>query len=250
MKHLTQILISKDPYKILILNQFSYPIKDSSISKNPIMLLFLIQPKIFPSRSALTPVGKNRKSKGNEEITPLELLPPRILQQIQWNGGTLPIFLFQKRLTNSDVKPNQNRLFLSRRDKPEKLMEFLTDVERNQVDSDIDGVEVLTIDPKGDYHTLNLKRWHSIPMVVLKSQWKKLVSDNQLKEDDWIQLWGYRENSQFHLAFNIKKAEKNLTQGDGASSSDGGNNLDGSNSSSKGNSCDGSGSGASIISVA
>ncbi|KAL2490242.1 Uncharacterized protein Adt_25870 [Abeliophyllum distichum] len=174
-----------------------------------------------------------------------EMLLPRILQQIQWNGGTLPIFLFQKRLTNSDIKPNQNRLFLSRRDKPEKLMEFLTDVERNQVDSAIDGVEVLTIDPRGDYHTLHLKRWPSIPMVVLKSQWRKL-------------LWGYRQDSRLRLAFNFKKAQKSRTQGngasgDGASSSGGRSNLDGSNSSSKGGSGDGSGpsgSGASIISVA
>ncbi|KAL2490241.1 Uncharacterized protein Adt_25869 [Abeliophyllum distichum] len=182
-----------------------------------------------------------------------EMLLPRILQQIQWNGGTLPIFLFQKRLTNSDIKSNQNRLFLSRRDKPEKLMEFLTDVERNQVDSAIDGVEVLTIDPKGDYHTLHLKRWPSIPMVVLKSQWRKLVSNNHLERDDWIQLWGYRQDSRLRLAFNFKKAQKSRTQGDGASSSGGRSNLDGSNSSSKEGSGDGSGpsgSGASIISVA
>ncbi|KAL2475038.1 Uncharacterized protein Adt_35774 [Abeliophyllum distichum] len=178
-----------------------------------------------------------------------ELLPPTILQQIQWNGGTLPIFLFQKRLTNSDIKPNQNRLFLSRRDKSEKLMEFLTDIERNQVDSDIDGVEVLTIDPKGDYHELHLKRWPSIPMLVLKSQWRKLVRNNHLERNDWIQLWGYRQDSRFRLAFNFKKAQKCCTHGDRASSS-------GSNNSSKRNSGDGhgsgsdSGSGASIISVA
>lgn len=213
------------------------------------------------SQSTGTVVQKKRKPRAKgimvrNEPEPLpELLPPRILQQIQCNGGTQPIFLLQKMLTPSDVESAENRLFLSRKENPmRKLMEFLTEAERYEVDRG--GVEAPTIDPKGDHHSLVLKRWPSVPILVLKKQWSKLVRENKLEKYDWIQLWGYRQNNQFHLAFNIKKAGKKDSHGDGASSSGGGSYLDGSGSSDKGynggdsgSSSGGSGSAASIIAV-
>ncbi|CAI9764148.1 unnamed protein product [Fraxinus pennsylvanica] len=214
------------------------------------------------SQSTGTIVQKKRKlrAKGiivrNEPEPFPELLPPRILQQIQCNGGTQPIFLFKKMLTPSDVESGENRLFLSRKEKPiRKLMEFLTEAERNEVERD--GVEAPTIDPKGDHHVLELKRWPSVPIFVLKKEWSKLVRENKLEKYDWIQLWGFRQNSTFRLAFNIKKAGKKGIQGDDESSSGGGSNLEGSGSSDKGNnggdtgsSSGGSGFVDSIIAVA
>ncbi|CAA3031568.1 Hypothetical predicted protein [Olea europaea subsp. europaea] len=114
------------------------------------------------SQSTGTVVQKKRKPRAKgimvrNEPEPLpELLPPRILQQIQCNGGTQPIFLLQKMLTPSDVESAENRLFLSRKENPmRKLMEFLTEAERYEVDRG--GVEAPTIDPKGDHHSLELK---------------------------------------------------------------------------------------------
>lgn len=169
-------------------------------------------------------VQKNRKRKGdgirnhvqNEPEPSPEPLLPEILREIGFNGGTVPIFLYQKRLTSSDTKPDQNRIFLSHN--REKVMEFLTEVERQLVEVNQGSVKIFTIDSKGKYYMLHMKRWGTLKMVVLKNEWSKLVEANKLEEGDWIQLWGYRQNSQFHLAFNIKKA---VTHHDAASSSSG-----------------------------
>ncbi|CAA2998214.1 Hypothetical predicted protein, partial [Olea europaea subsp. europaea] len=98
-------------------------------------------------------VQKNRKRKGdgirnqvqNEPEPSLEPLLPEILREIGLNGGTVPISLYQKRLTSSDTKSDQNRIFLSHN--RESVMEFLTEVERQLVEVNQGSVKILTIDP-------------------------------------------------------------------------------------------------------
>lgn len=181
-------------------------------------------------QSAVT-LQKNRKRKGNRKITSIrsqvqnepeprpEPLLPEILREIGLNRGTVPIFLYQKRLTSSDTKPDQNRIFLSHN--REKVMEFLTQMERQLVEVNQGSIKILTIDPKGKYHMLHMGKWGTLKMVVLKKDWSKLVEANKLEEGDWIQLWGYRQNSQFHLALNFKKAARKAINHDDASSSSG-----------------------------
>ncbi|CAI9768823.1 unnamed protein product [Fraxinus pennsylvanica] len=212
--------------------------KTVSLSLFEDLLLHDQQPPLMPQPITMVPYSGKRipqkKRKLKESIVQDEPEPhpepllPQILQEIGLNGGTVPIFLYQKRLTGSDSKSDQNRIFLSHN--REKLMEFLTQVERQVVEVNQGSVKIVTIDPEGKYYTLHMRRWGTLKMVVLKKDWSKLVKANNLEEGDWIQLWGYRQNSQFHLAFNIKKAAKKVTHGDEASSS----NVDGNGSSSCG----------------
>ncbi|CAI9769312.1 unnamed protein product [Fraxinus pennsylvanica] len=199
------------------------------INPEPILEIVPYSGQTMP-QSAVT-LQKNRKRKGNGKITSIrsqvqiepeprpEPLLLEILRELGLNGGTVPIFLYQKRLTSSDTKPDQNRIFLSHN--REKVMEFLTQMERQLVEVNQGSVEILTIDPKGKYYVLHMRRWGTLKMVVLKKDWSKLVEANKLEESDWIQLWGYRQNSQFHLALNFKKATRKAIDQDAASSSSG-----------------------------
>ncbi|CAI9784791.1 unnamed protein product [Fraxinus pennsylvanica] len=113
-----------------------------AINPEPILAIVPYSGQTMP-QSAVT-LHKNRKRKGNEKITSIrnqvqnepeprpEPLLPEILREIGLNEGTVPVFLYQKRLTSSDTKPDQNRIFLSHN--REKVMEFLTQMERQLVE--------------------------------------------------------------------------------------------------------------------
>ncbi|KAK4421735.1 hypothetical protein Salat_2124100 [Sesamum alatum] len=146
---------------------------------------------------------------------------PRLLEIIQSTNGTNPVFLYRKRLENSDIQPHQNRLFLTR---CEKLMEFLTEEERNAVNGRKEGIEVFAVDShdKQELYKLHLVRWPSLKMIVINSDWKKIVDNNRPRAGDWVEIWGYRRNGQLHFAVNFKKGAEAQSNAS-ASSSNGGN---------------------------
>ncbi|KAL0461830.1 UNVERIFIED_CONTAM: hypothetical protein Slati_0070600 [Sesamum latifolium] len=105
-------------------------------------------------------------------------IPGRLLETIQLSNGTNPVFLYRKRLQHSDVRAHQNRLFLTR---CEKLMKFLTEEERNTVYGRKQGLEVFAVDSHGRdfyFYKLHLAKWPSLRMMVINSDWKKMVKRN------------------------------------------------------------------------
>ncbi|KAI3450860.1 hypothetical protein Pfo_007525 [Paulownia fortunei] len=143
--------------------------------------------------------GDDQKS---EPIPSLEEIPG-ILQTIESHNGTRPVFLYRKRLEESDVRPDQNRLFVTR---SEKLMEFLTEDERNVVINTNEGLDFFAIDQQGKFYKLHLGKWTSLKMLILNKEWKKLVLDNNMHKGDCVDIWGYRRNDQLCLAVNFRKS--------------------------------------------
>ncbi|KAL0389855.1 UNVERIFIED_CONTAM: hypothetical protein Scaly_0342600 [Sesamum calycinum] len=147
-----------------------------------------------------------RKRSADEELEPaIPLLEeiPRLLETIQTSNGTNPVFLYRKRLQHSDVRADQNRLFLTR---CEKLMEFLTEEERNTATGRKEGLEIFAVDSheRESSYKLHLAKWPSLTMMVINSDWKKMVKKSNASAGDWVEIWGYRRNGQLRFAVNFR----------------------------------------------
>ncbi|KAL6579411.1 hypothetical protein OROMI_009627 [Orobanche minor] len=143
-------------------------------------------------------VKKRRRIRSHPEpITP----PPEVVQLI----GSLirPVFLYMKKLEESDVRKDQNRLFINER---EKLVEFLTEEERISAFGKKDekmrkpeGVGLIGIDRMGREYKLQLIKWGSLDKLVFNKEWYKIVDANGAKRGDCVHLWGYRKDDKFRL---------------------------------------------------
>ncbi|KAL6543940.1 hypothetical protein OROGR_010437 [Orobanche gracilis] len=132
-----------------------------------------------------------------EPITP----QPEVVQLI----GPLirPVFLYMKKLEESDIRKDQNRLFVNER---EKLVEFLTEEERisafGKKDEKItkpEGVDLIGMDRMGREYKVHLTKWGSLDKLVFNKEWYKIVDANGAKRGDWVHLWGYRKDDKFRL---------------------------------------------------
>ncbi|KAL6586492.1 hypothetical protein OROMI_001480 [Orobanche minor] len=136
-----------------------------------------------------------------EPITP----PPELVQII----GPLmmdlnPVFLYMKKLEEWDVRKDQNRLFVNKR---EKLLEFLTEEERisafgREDHEKPEGIHLIGIDIMGREYKLHLTKWGSLDKPIFNKEWYKLVDANGAKKGDCVHLWGYRhkDDHKFRLA--------------------------------------------------
>ncbi|KAL6579556.1 hypothetical protein OROMI_009772 [Orobanche minor] len=127
--------------------------------------------------------------------------PPELVQLI----GSLirPVFLYMKKLEESDVRKDQNRLFVNER---EKLVEFLTEEERisafGKKDEKItkpEGIDLVGIDRMGREYKLHLTKWGSLDKPVFNKEWYKIVDANGAKRGDCVHLWGYRKDDKLCL---------------------------------------------------
>ncbi|KAL6579575.1 hypothetical protein OROMI_009791 [Orobanche minor] len=168
------------------------------------------------SASSITTVtgcsGKKRRSpNGNQNNVKKRSLirshpepntpPPELVQLI----GSLirPVFLYMKKLEESDVRKDQNRLFVNER---EKLVEFLTEEERisafgkkNEKIRKPEGIDLIGIDRMGREYKLHLTKWGSLDKPVFNKEWYKIVDANGAKRGDCVHLWGYRKDDKFCL---------------------------------------------------
>ncbi|KAH6766620.1 hypothetical protein C2S52_017603 [Perilla frutescens var. hirtella] len=147
-------------------------------------------------------VGKRRKLSINGDDDKAFVVPsieefPQVLKVIdQEEGckGSKPVFLYRKKLEDSDVRGDQNRLFLTKR---EKLFEFLNAAEVAAVDETTEGVKnIMGVDQQGKtYDKLWLKLWPSLNMTVINGgDWNKLVAANNAEKGDFVLIWGFRHN--------------------------------------------------------
>ncbi|CAI9095215.1 OLC1v1031102C1 [Oldenlandia corymbosa var. corymbosa] len=132
-------------------------------------------------------------------------------------------FVFQKVLTATDVNPRHSRLLIPFGQV--KDHSFLTDSERDMLenrynktdegrtnDVEVNNGAVMVIraiflNPACNEQQMCLTRWDmgkgadkASPNYCLRTQWRKVVEENQLKENDTIQLWGFRKGLALGLA--------------------------------------------------
>ncbi|KAK6124209.1 hypothetical protein DH2020_042045 [Rehmannia glutinosa] len=121
------------------------------------------------------------------------------------------VFLYRKKLLESDVRQDHNRLFIR---KSEELMYFLNEEELISLSFINKGVDFIVVDnhTPSKFYKLRLKKWATVKMLILTKDWNKLVLDNRVQKGDWVELSGYRQNGQPHLVVKFSKSESTAAQ--------------------------------------
>lgn len=183
---------------------------------------------------------------------PNTISTPELTQNLQdcirrLNLEAPPLFVAQKALYVTDIRPDQGRLSLPKSlINPDFFDKFMTDNEKEML-KEKEHVEVSLVDNKlHEYKTLNLVKWNmnSSSIYVLTTGWNDVVKDNKLEEvvlednklDDVIlpknakektivvmekddklmsgvvvQVWCFRKEARLWFALNIQgKTEHNV----------------------------------------
>ncbi|KAM7522584.1 hypothetical protein LguiA_012486 [Lonicera macranthoides] len=137
--------------------------------------------------------AKKPKKKTNKKISTRDSPPPlpqKYREKVNAMQGSEPVLVIQKRLFNSDLTQQLNRLSIPHK---QIMAKFLTDEEKENLKKNL--LEVTLIDPRLVEWTLNMKQWNMNSSVyVLITNWYKLVEENEkdLKEGTEVQLWSFR----------------------------------------------------------
>ncbi|KAM7528180.1 hypothetical protein LguiB_031590 [Lonicera macranthoides] len=137
--------------------------------------------------------AKKPKKKTNKKISTRDSPPPlpqKYREKVNAMRGSEPVLVIQKRLFNSDLTQQLNRLSIPHK---QIMAKFLTDEEKENLKKNL--LEVTLIDPRLVEWTLNMKQWNMNSSVyVLITNWYKLVEENEkdLKEGTEVQLWSFR----------------------------------------------------------
>ncbi|XP_004510009.1 B3 domain-containing protein At3g25182-like [Cicer arietinum] len=135
-------------------------------------------------------------------------LPIHIMEKITKLNGTNVRYVMCKKLFKTDLNVNNNRLSM-----PLKKIkcDFLTEIEKNILDTKEEdkplGLEVIVLDPSFREFTMSLKLWkmpkkskmHSTCVYNLIKNWRFLVSQNNFKEDQELNIWSFRVNGKLHF---------------------------------------------------
>ncbi|KAK7360409.1 hypothetical protein VNO77_02401 [Canavalia gladiata] len=137
---------------------------------------------------------KNKKAK--HEAPPPELATVFKNRIAELNGEDIK-FLMHKTLFMSDLEQNNNRLSMPL---SKFMCEFLTEAEkanleeRNGAKGRPQGLEVTVLDPNLREFSLQLKKWkmQSTHIYNLVKNWNNIVSANDFKKDQQLQIWSFR----------------------------------------------------------
>lgn len=152
-----------------------------------------------------------RRNERNDEdqrpLIPIERIPV-LHETLERRGGTGPVFLYRKKLTISDVNPDQNRLLVTSK---EKLKEFLSEEEMAAVNRGNGGVKAVAIDCGGRvYEVIGLTKWGKV--TVFKTAWRPMFQSNGAEKDQVVEVWGYREDGKPCFAFNFREDDDHQPQ--------------------------------------
>ncbi|KAF5794426.1 putative B3 DNA binding domain, DNA-binding pseudobarrel domain superfamily [Helianthus annuus] len=118
-----------------------------------------------------------------------------VMDFIKSVGGSEAQFVIEKRLTISDVNPNQGRLLIPVLQLKNKKG-FLTADEETMMGNKED-VSVWVFDPERRKSMLNLAKWKmSKECYVLKTNWNQVVKANGFKEEIVIRVLSFRVDDQ------------------------------------------------------
>ncbi|KAK9156103.1 hypothetical protein Sjap_003583 [Stephania japonica] len=156
---------------------------------------------------------KNKKIviKKDPEVAREPIMPEQMRQEIERMAGEMnkPIWLVNKRITNSDVSPHLRRLFIPS-ECESKLEGFLSAEEmkrtrvhgKDQNSEEEEKMVVKIVDGNGGLSDLDFKYWTSVDMYVFTSQWTRFVQRFHVKEGWIVQIWCFRDRDT-HLCFGI-----------------------------------------------
>ncbi|KAL3517288.1 hypothetical protein ACH5RR_024190 [Cinchona calisaya] len=116
----------------------------------------------------------------------------------QHEGGAYCCLINEKRLEKSDVDPAQSRFHI-----PWKILQELSKEERDLILNEKESLAVKVTDNRGGSFDMVFKHWPSSNQLVLNQGWMKLVKENQLKKDDTVALWCYRQGQDSRLCFAV-----------------------------------------------
>ncbi|GER36931.1 hypothetical protein STAS_13306 [Striga asiatica] len=155
-----------------------------------------------PSGSKYESGRKKSKSGPNGDGPHAPCVPPEVLQKT----GPGLVFLFKKKMENSDVRENMNRLFVTAKGTAKMKEEFMTEEEKRAIWPDEEGpagIEFTGLDKAGKEYKLGITLWRSLRMTAIKTEWFKMVVANEAKSGDWVDVWGCRRQGQegFRLVF-------------------------------------------------
>ncbi|MFS8003129.1 putative DNA-binding pseudobarrel domain superfamily [Helianthus anomalus] len=136
--------------------------------------------------SSETLICKRQKIKKSEE---------GVMDFIKSVGGSEAEFVIEKRLTVSDVNPNQGRLLIPGLQLKNKKG-FLTADEETMMEKKED-VSVWVFDPERRKSMLNLAKWRmSKECYALKTNWNHVVKTNGFMEEMVIRVLSFRVGQQ------------------------------------------------------
>ncbi|XP_031131955.1 putative B3 domain-containing protein At4g03170 [Ipomoea triloba] len=146
----------------------------------------------------LTIIDNNPKPAVHSSVdgTPLPRFPPIPLLngKIDLSACSMP---FEKQLTATDVKEDQNRLSLSKDEVKRSFLPLLNDHERV-----CQGVPVTTYNPEGKEYGMMFKSWSTQRVYVLNGGWKRFFRENGLVEGrHWVTVWMFRHSQTRKLCF-------------------------------------------------
>ncbi|POO01488.1 B3 domain-containing protein [Trema orientale] len=160
---------------------------------------------------------KRRKITNNNRPRPEPeaVLPSGLAKGIQMMGGEDLRFVMEKELSATDVKKNNNRLSILRKD-VEKAG-FLREEEKERLKEReekckrrLKGIKVLVFDESmSNYYHLSLREWPMGNTTVfnLVTNWYSFLHHNRLQQNDIVRLWSFRLQS--HLCFVVLKLGSN-----------------------------------------
>ncbi|XP_057809180.1 uncharacterized protein LOC131023651 [Salvia miltiorrhiza] len=161
--------------------------------------------KIRKSSGDKSRINKRRR---NEEDERPPIPSQGLLRAVELQSGSVPEFLYRKRLEKCDVSRHHNRLLVTG---SERLIGFLREEEAAAV-LDGSGLTLVGVDGGGNvYDNLAMKKWASLNTVVINSGWKEVVAKNNAQKGDVVEIWGYRstENANSCLGFQFRERGDN-----------------------------------------
>ncbi|KAJ4976668.1 hypothetical protein NE237_001774 [Protea cynaroides] len=131
---------------------------------------------------------------------PAPAISEELMNAITRHGGKSVECMIEKSLSKTDVSMNHDRLSFP--GSQAKVEAYLTKTERKQVSKNtaitIDVLMLVTGDdePQPQLWSLNFIKWqmNNSSIYVLRTNWKKLVEDNDLQDGDKVQVWSFRRS--------------------------------------------------------
>ncbi|KAH9657503.1 B3 domain-containing protein [Citrus sinensis] len=156
---------------------------------------------------------RKQREKGNKNVNQEESvvadMPESFENRIREENGTDLVLVMQKKITECDLRSNNNRLSIP----PTKVRDdnFLNPKEKGILNAK-EGIEVFMIPPSLKHNVpLTLKKWRMGDNYTynLMNTWHALVvddKDNGLELGSEVQLWSFRKNNS-DLCFALVKLE-------------------------------------------
>ncbi|KAK9269590.1 hypothetical protein L1049_001366 [Liquidambar formosana] len=165
------------------------------------------QPEIQQVNAIEVEVGENVQAPGLINFPPL---PQYVLPMPGWNPPEIPPVVglndligqcskpFEKQLTDTDVKFDQNRLSMNKIDVAKCILPLL------KPEDDLgSGIPVITYDLEGNEYSMEFKIWCS-KIHVLIGEWKNFLHEHRLEAiKDFVTIWAFRHAVTEKLCFVI-----------------------------------------------